>query len=99
MRIKHTTRIRLINIFTIAETRIGNAVVSSTIEVESCDLVSIQLPMNGILVLSLTPQHTHGSVHFLHVPSTSVYQSLQVQYQTAFTWAFAFAGEQASHAF
>jgi secreted trypsin-like serine protease len=63
IKMKHTTNITLTNIFTNADTNIGNAVVSLIAEPDACADDSIQLPIKGTLVFNLMPQQTQGVSH------------------------------------
>jgi hypothetical protein len=67
IKINETIKIAVINIFIRAVIRIGKALHSSI--VPPCVVFSIQLPIKGILVLSLMPQQTSSSVQGLHTRS------------------------------
>ena len=47
----------------------------------------MHFPIKGTEVFNDIPQHTHSSEQDLQVPSTSLYQSLQVQVPIDVTWA------------
>jgi hypothetical protein len=60
---KHTRRITVVIILVSAPISLGKAVVSTH------SPVLIHFPTNGTKVLSFTPQHTQGFVHFSHLLS------------------------------
>lgn len=66
IRTNETIRIRVINILIKLHINTGNAVCQvtpvSSLSPTSSGLFSIQLPINGILVLSDIPQQTHGAL-------------------------------------
>ena len=63
IRMNDVIRITLTTIFIRLQTRIGNAVDSLIVDPGTCDDVSMQLPIKGILVFSFVPQQTSGSEH------------------------------------
>ena len=67
IKINDTIKITVTNILVKLHIKVGNAVVQVTSVSPGplfAVLSSIQLPINGIEVLSCMPQHTPGSLHF-----------------------------------